>query len=66
MNKKTALETRATTKLKPNLLAFSDDFYKFQILRLWDFIISYQRMRYACFHILVFSSKRGQAWFRFY
>lgn len=55
----TALETRGTTELKPNLLAFSDDFYKFQILWLWDFIISYQRMRYACFYISVFSSERG-------
>lgn len=33
----TVIQTRGTTKLKPNLLAFSGDFYKFQILRLVEF-----------------------------
>lgn len=31
------LSNQGTTELKPNLLAFSGDFYKFQILRLVEF-----------------------------
>ena len=42
MDKKTLssrreLSNQGTTELKPNLLAFSGDFYKFQILRLVEF-----------------------------
>lgn len=37
---------------KPDLLAFSGDFYKFQIRTLVGiFLISYQLMRYACFFL---------------
>lgn len=41
---------------KPDLLAFSGDFYKFQIRTLVGiFLISYQLMRYACFFFFFFN-----------
>ena len=50
----------------PICLHFLVTFINFKYSDLWNFIISYQLMRYACFYILDFSSKRGQAWFPLY